>query len=334
MTTKPAYTRADFVRQKRSSRTSTQTRVTNGTSRPATTTRTSYRPDSLLLPGKPVARRDPQPAARSQVRSSRGSARGQQYDIAFSLGRADVRAPALSIPQLGPRWISAGITAVLVFLLYTLWTGSTFTVTTAELVGAARLTAVEISAATTIVNEPIFKAVPAQIEQNIRMAYPDLSSVHVRVAFPNRIIVDVVERMPILAWYQNGAMTWIDANGVGFLPRGEVSGLVQVTANGSPTSVQNDPDTPLYEMRFINPDMVQAMITLAPYVPAGLPMIYDPKYGMGWQDTRGWFVYFGQNTEDIPMKIVVYQAMVDQFAQQGIQPTLISVEYLNSPFYK
>ncbi len=334
MTTKPAYNRSDFVRQRRTSRTSNQTRVTTGTSRPATTARTSYRPDSLLLPGKPVARTTSQPMARSQGRTARGSARNRQYDIAFSLGRADVRAPSLTIPQLGPRWISAGITAVLVFLLYTLWTASTFTVAAAEVVGAARLTVSEISAATDMVDEPIFKAVPAQIEQNLRTAYPDLSSVHVRVAFPNRVIVEVVERMPLLAWYQNGAMTWVDAEGVAFLPRGEASGLVQVTANGAPLSVQNDPDTPIYEMKFITPEMVQALLTLAPYVPSGLPMIYDPQYGMGWQDTRGWFVYFGQNTADIPMKLLVYQSMVDQFAQQGIQPALISVEYLNSPFYK
>lgn len=334
MTTKPAYTRSDFVRQKRSSRTSTQTRVTNGTSRPATTSRTSYRPESLLLPGKPVARRDPQPAARSQTRSTRGSARGQRYDIAFSLGRTDVRAPSLSIPQLGPRWISAGITAALVFLLFTLWTASTFTVSAAEVLGAARLTVSEISVATDIVNQPIFMAVPAQIEQNLRTAYPDLSSVHVRVAFPNRIIVDVVERMPMLAWYQNGATTWIDAEGMAFPQRGEVSGLVQVNANGTPPAVANVDGTLSYEMKFIAPEMVQAMVTLAPYVPSGLPMIYDPQYGMGWQDTLGWFVYFGQNTTNIPMKIAVYQAMVDQFAQQGIQPTLISVEYLDSPIYK
>ncbi len=38
-------------------------------------------------------------------------------------------------------------------------------------------------------------------------------------------------------------------------------------------------------------------------------MIYDPKYGMGWQDPRGWSVYFGQNTQDIDMKKKIYQAI-------------------------
>ncbi len=34
------------------------------------------------------------------------------------------------------------------------------------------------------------------------------------------------------------------------------------------------------------------------------------------------------------MKLKVYQSMVDTFTRQGIQPTLISVEFLDAPFYK
>jgi len=65
-----------------------------------------------------------------------------------------------------------------------------------------------------------------------------------------------------------------------------------------------------------------------------MSMIFDPVYGMGWQDPRGWTVYFGQDSQDIPMKTVVYNAIVDTLTQQGVQPSLISVEYLNAPFYK
>ena len=49
---------------------------------------------------------------------------------------------------------------------------------------------------------------------------------------------------------------------------------------------------------------------------------------------RGWSVYFGQNSQDIEMKKKVYQAMLDTFTKQGIQPTLISVAYVDAPFYK
>ncbi len=102
------------------------------------------------------------------------------YDIAFTLGRTNVHAPALNIPQLGPRWVSAALTLLLVFMLFTMWTASPFTVKAAKCVGNQRLGAAEINAMLGMVGQPIFKAVPAQIEANLHTAYSDLASVKVQ----------------------------------------------------------------------------------------------------------------------------------------------------------
>ena len=257
-----------------------------------------------------------------------------RYDFAFTVGATDVRAPAISIPQLGPRWISGLLTLLLAFLLYTFWTASFFTVKFAEVTGNQRLGTDEINAMLGMLNQPIFRAVPADLESNLRTVFPDLESVQVHVGFPNHIRVDVVERTPLLSWYQDGLQTWIDANGIAFTPRGDQPGLVAVASNGTPTGVTNNPDLAPYDQAFIPPQMVQALTLLAPYVPPGMPMIFDPQYGMGWQDPRGWTVYFGQNTTDMPTKTIVYQSIVDTLTRQGIQPSLINVEYLNAPFYK
>jgi hypothetical protein len=273
-----------------------------------------------------------------------GARRGRGYDIAFSLGRSAgseyrVRAPSISLPQVGPRMVSGFLTALLAFVLYSMWNSPAFAVESAEVVGNQRLSGPEINAMLGVRGRPIFEAVPARLEIDLRTAYPDLSAVSVHVGFPNRLVVEVSERLPLLAWYQDGAVTWIDAAGVAFLPRGglpagEAGALPQVNSNGAPPQVQMDPGAPLYEQVFVDPAVVQAMLTLHPYVPAGIPMIYDPRYGMGWQDPRGWFVYFGQNTDNIPMKLVIYQSIVETFVRQGIQPMLISVEHLDAPFFK
>lgn len=332
MTTRQKTTRSSFVRKS----STPLTRSAHTSQRTTQTARKTYHPASVYLPV------EPRPVARRTLRQAQGIAPSRAtknshrngYDIAFSLGRANVHAPALNIPQLGPRWVSAALTLLLGFILFTLWTASPFTVTTAEVRGNQRLGVPEINAMLGMIGQPIFKAVPAQIKANLHTAYADLESVKVRVNFPNRITVDVVERTPALAWYQNGVLTWIDASGVAFMPRGEVPGLVVVAANGSPTRVPLDPTLPLYEQKFIIPKIVQALTVLARDVPAGMPMIFDPLYGMGWQDPRGWTVYFGQDGRDISIKKVVYQAIVDTLTLQGVQPSLISVEYLNAPFYK
>jgi cell division protein FtsQ len=324
MTTLQNASRANLVRQRRKSK----TRLTHTAQRTTQTARQAYHPSSVYLPvePRPMARRTSSRAAKNSHRNG--------YDISFTLGRTDVRAPALHIPQLGPRWVSAGLTLLLGFMLYTMWTASPFTIATAEVRGNQRLGASEINAMFGMIGQPIFNGVPALMEANLRTAYSDLESVKVHVGFPNRITVDVVERIPVLAWYQNGVVTWIDAGGVAFMPRGEFPGLVQVAANGAPPQVPLDSNLPVYEQKFIAPEMVQALTELAQVAPAGMPMIFDPQFGVGWQDPRGWTVYLGQNTKDISMKKVVYQAIVDTLTLQGVQPSLISVEYLNAPFYK
>jgi cell division protein FtsQ len=329
MTTKPNTSRSQFVRQRRTSRFGIKLGPKSPALKPAVKVapRRSYHPESVYLPGTP--RLDPSGRKTRSYRSQTGSA---QY--AFSLGRAEVRAPAISLPQFGPRWLSAAATALLVFLLFTLWNSSTFAVSGAELRGAQRLDAAEINAALGLTGQPIFTAVPARLSAELRADFPDVSAASVHVGLPNRVVVDVTERTPLLAWTQNGAVTWIDADGIAFPPRGAVQGLIPVSATGTPPQAQADATVPLYARPYLPPAMVQAMITLYPYLPKDVTMTYDPQYGMGWNDARGWSVYFGQGTADIPMKIKVYQAIVDTLTSQGIQPSLISVEYLDAPFYK
>jgi hypothetical protein len=367
MTTLQKKSHADSVRQRRSS----QPRSKPDSKKTRQTTRQAYRTGTVFLPVEPhpAARRTPRQAQGSTLQfhsggkhsKGRTSSRlantrptkygGKQtgtrnprqngYDFAFSLGRTAIHAPALNLPQLGPRWVSAGLTLLLGILLYTMWTANTFIIPGAEVSGNQRLDTAEVSAMLGMVGQPIFKAIPSQIENNLRTAFPDLAGVSVQVGFPNHIRVVVVERTPILAWSQDGNITWIDSNGVAFMPRGNVPGLIPIVSNGDPPKVPGDPTKSIYpnngymyDQPLISPAMVQAIVTLSPQVPVGAPMIYDPKYGMGWQDPRGWSVYFGQNTQDIPMKQKVYQAILDTITRQGIQPTLISVEYLGAPFYK
>jgi cell division protein FtsQ len=349
----PEKSRAETVRQRRTS----QTRAKPDPKKTKQTTRQTYRSGSVLLPveSHPAVRRTPVTSSkgRAQTGGLRTHSTGKQahgrmgtlkavkqasrqngYDLAFNIGHSAVRAPAFALPQLGPRWISAGLTLLLGLLVYSMWTANTFIIQGADVSGNQRLDAAEVSSALGVTGQPIFTAIPSQVEKNLRTAFPDLAGVSVQVGFPNRIHVNLMERTPVLVWKQGDKMTWIDSNGVQFMPRGNVAGLIPIAANGDPPAIETGPDQSVYDKVFLAPAMVQAILALYPQVPAGSPMIYDPKYGMGWQDPSGWSVFFGQNTEDIPMKLKVYQAILDTITKQGVQPTLISVEYLDAPFYK
>jgi len=318
--------RAELVRARRTQQ--THQRLTQ-------TQKTVYRPETVFLPVTPRLVKQTRTPKGKAARPTTKKPRRQHYDIAFSMGRTDVRTPGIAIPQFGTRIFSTLLCAALIFSLYTIWTSSTFKVNGAEISGNQRLGEDEINAALQFIGQPIFMAIPTQITANILADYPDLSSAEVHIVLPNRIIVSVAERIPLIAWYQDGTMAWIDAQGVAFPPRGKSGNLISVVANGNPPPVQLDPQQAAGQTHpFLDPAMVQVIITLNSFIPGGAPMIYDMTYGLGWQDTRGWQVYFGQNTDDIPMKLKIYQAIVDTLTNKGIRPTLISVEYLNAPFYR
>lgn len=317
MSNKPDFTRSDFARLRSASRRT----APNSQAASLRSGRRIYEARSVYFPG-----------SLRQI----SHARPRSYDIAFSLGRTKVRAPGLEWPLIdwsSSRLVSGFLTLVLVATLFFLWNASLFQVSSAEVFGNQRLSVADINAVLGVINEPIFKAVPAVIESNLRLAYPELQSVQVQVRFPNRILVTVAERTPVLAWYQNGSLTWVDAQGFAFQPRGNVPGLVQVTANGV-LQVPHDPNLPSYEQRLLSPSLVRGVLEVAPYAPEGIPLLYDLKYGIGWQDPRGWVVYFGDSAEEMPQKLVVYEALVQHLLQNGVQPSLISLKYLDAPVYR
>ncbi len=261
----------------------------------------------------------------------------RKYQSSLSMPGVEIRMPAIQITSDGFRSRLPGILLSLLLgaILYFAATLPQLHAAPAQVTGNERISADEINAALGSTGQSIFLLTNADLESRLRLNYPDLRSVHVAVSLPNRITVNVVERKPVVLWQQGNAFTWIDADGVAFRPRGQASGLIAVAAAGAPPAAT--PTTaadPLSPTPFIPADLVQAIRTIAPDVPQGTLMEYDPKYGLGWADSRGWKVFFGYSASDMPVKLQVYKSLVDSLTQQGIQPTFISVQYANAPYYR
>ena len=84
----------------------------------------------------------------------------------------------------------------------------------------------------------------------------------------------------------------------------------------------------------LSPDLVAAILALGEKMPADTLLVYDSEHGLGWNDPNGWQVYFGQEDQDMEMKLSVYETLVDHLKNEGIQPELISVEYVHAPYYR
>lgn len=321
-------TRAEAIRRRREEeqkQQEKQTRKRAVTPRPASTQAKTERPTLRLTPASSRLRRRYDIAMSAPYgRSSRGGGRALEI-------------PAIRIPPLayGPRWISFLILAACVGLMYAISTSDTYLVRQATILGNQRIQADELEMAMGIWNQPSFAINPAQVEYNLLVSYPELASVQVQVGLPAEIIVQVQERVPAIAWQQSGQTVWVDAQGYAFPPRGLADGLAVVQADGIPALPANFDITQTIGARpFMTPEMAHAITTLAPTMPEGASLVYNPEYGLGWQDPLGWQVYFGPRADNMPVKLNVYLSLVEYLLQRDIQPELISVEFPSAPFYR
>jgi cell division protein FtsQ len=94
------------------------------------------------------------------------------------------------------------------------------------------------------------------------------------------------------------------------------------------------PSTPNNPTLRLTPELVDSIIALGAKMPAETILVFDSEHGLGWNDPHGWEVFFGAEDQDMEMKLIVYQALVERLQNEGIQPALISVEYVHAPYYR
>lgn len=266
----------------------------------------------------------------------------RRFNVAMALtptARGGVRnaAPSLSLAMLGNRVTSGLIVLSALGALLLMLFVPPFVFSGATLVGAQRIGVLEVNSALGMLGQSIVYARPDELQSKVQNAFPEFSSVKVEVGFPGSITVVVTERTPRVAWQYNNAMLWIDSDGVAFPARGTADNVVPIMAFGNPPAQATldlaNSSTQAARV-FIAPEAVLAIESLQSHVPSGTVLIYDPQYGVGWTDPRGWQVFFGTDGTNIPVKLQVYNAIVDSLTQRGITPTLISVEYPDAPFYR
>jgi cell division protein FtsQ len=290
----------------------------------------------------------------------------RRFDVELGSG-AELRLPALPQVRAGWRLLSGILVLVLGGLLYQLWNSPGFRVDGIEVNGLQRLTSTDVNAVLDIQGEPIFLMNAAGIRKQLEEAFPEFSSVRVVIALRNKVTVTVEERLPILTWRQDGRTILVDAQGFAFpqregAPDGpsltveaassppgaeasldslpeqatalELAGLTSSLSDlGSGETQDLEKSVPEARAPFLPAEMVSAILSMSGQAPRGAALVYDEQHGLGYRDSQGWAIYFG-DVSDMGMKLNVYKALVSRLHQEGIQPVLISVENVHAPYYR
>lgn len=260
----------------------------------------------------------------------------RRFNIALGLPNITLHKPSIHFSRPMVNWRTASVVMVLVLgaLLYFAWTLPYFHVPSATVLGNNRLTRDEINAVLGVQGQSIFMVKPEEVETRVRLNYPELASAQVDVYLPNHVYVTVTERQPVILLQQGEGFTWIDATGVAFRPRGDGGVLVPVIALSTPPAGVAPLDDPFSPPPYMQKELVDAILALAPTVPAGSTLTFDAAEGLGWTDSRGWKVFFGTSAQDMPLKVRVYQSLVDSLISKNKIPEYINVAYPDAPYYR
>lgn len=249
----------------------------------------------------------------------------RRVDVPLSDSGAEIRLPA--VPAVSNKWrilsglLTVGILVGMIMMLQ----ASIFQVDGIEMQGLERFTEGEISQAININGTSIFFVNPEQVREDLRLTYPGLAEVTVKISWPAGVLIALEERAPVLAWNWDGHVRWVDENGVAFEPHHQGTNVIQVSSAMLPPTVEN---------RFVDPRIVDTVAVLSSYLQQGEELIFDTEHGLGWHDTRGWLVYFGFNDDDAHQKMKIYQALVEYLEGKRITPKVINVEYVDSPYFR
>jgi hypothetical protein len=62
--------------------------------------------------------------------------------------------------------------------------------------------------------------------------------------------------------------------------------------------------------------------------------LYNSNHGLGWKSEGGWDVFVGLTLDKIEYKLNAYDAMMNKLNEEGIAPSMVSIEYLYAPYYR
>jgi len=262
-----------------------------------------------------------------------------------------------NLPVFRPGWrlLSFFLVVLLSAVISYTWNSPTYHVTDLAIKGNSRVSAHDIEAVVNLTGASIFTINPQTVLDQVKAAFPEVTDLSLQVSSPNKVALQLRERNPVVTWQYGKDVVWIDAEGAMFPPRGKATTRITVNADAAPPlakaavtnakissgaknsdSSKAKPLLPALSLvgQRIDPKVLTTAILFSALLPKGTVLTYSQSQGLGWTDPQGWDVFIGMNLDDIDLKMTVYKAIVKRLNADGIKPVLISLENVDTPYYR
>jgi hypothetical protein len=280
---------------------------------------------------KPAGRMVPQsqalpesPAGLAQRRSDRHQRRRSSQQVQRVPHKPAARRRRSAVRAVFSwRAVSGTIVVGLSLVLYLFLTAKAFYVTSVAIGGEKYLTREEIFRYSDIAKRHIFWIDEQDVESRLEQV-PNIAAADVQIGWPpNMVQILVTEREPALIWEQN-VRVWVDVNGIIMKQREDRPDLLRIIA-------QDNTDPPDIGQR-----IPQSIIDGALYLRSRNPdigvLLYDSVKGLGFRESGGWTVWFGNGAE-MDVKLLVYNSVIARIQSDGIHPGEVMMSDPDRPVY-
>lgn len=255
------------------------------------------------------------PAAR---RGSRRRRQNFRQSVPLVIGGRVARPRAM----VRPAAVLGGVGSMALLMLV-LWFAfhPQFYVHDVQVVGAQRVPAEAILAASGLQNLHILWANPRMAAERILERIPSIERVEVSCRLPALCAIAVTEREVMAAWEQEGVYYWVDLAGGAFPGTGPVAGKWLVSG-----------PLPMDDEGRVDPDVLVGLEELERLGFRPGRVSYRPGRGLVLDDPAGWRVIVGQGT-GMERRMWVYLKIRAHLLEKGITPKFVDVRFPEAPYY-
>jgi cell division protein FtsQ len=209
------------------------------------------------------------------------------------------------------------------WVVYAVFNSSNFYVYEIEVQGNVGVTREEVQATSDLEGLSVFWVDPAAVARRVE-TLPNVRSAQVKVRLPARVTVTVEERTPVILWQTGDAHWWVDAEGVIFPPRADLSNAL--------TIIDTDAQ-PVSPGETLDPGIIQTAQSLRRLLPELPVMNYSRATGASFTTGEGWPVYLGDG-HDMDAKLTILVNLRKDLLARGVTPEFIDVRFVERPFYR
>lgn len=232
---------------------------------------------------------------------------------------------------INARWVSGGLTFLLGLSIAAFSFMPEFRVKEAEINGLKNINMEEIKYYAGINGKPIYMIDPAAMEANLIHRYPEIREGVVSIALPNRVRIDLVQRLSLILWDFGGTQYWIDEDGKVLSEGITDESTLHVMADSFPGArSREDRDLP----DVFGQNMLRSAIAIGKHMPEGKQLYFTYDNGYGWDTDDGWRIFWGKNDTDLEEKLRMAEELTAFLKRKEISPVILSLEFKDAPYYR